>query len=266
MYATGGLSNLVEASSRTGRGPDIALLDILVGPFDRWVSASNVGATSLELLVGSAGASWVLGTIAVAYVVGLVVLWREDRSFLVVLTLPVHGFFAVGFLLGFESTDRAASFLLPWLLVVVASSVRILEGWPRERPLATLRAATAVVVAVLLLGIVPSARLATDWAHTPIEAYRDVIDIAAGAGIEVVVTDSQRPHGFLRYDPDVVLVDADELQHLICGGSDPMVYVSHNFRRDWDPPMDCLEERRAQDVRTSQRRRGTMTVWIVPAR
>lgn len=264
FYIAGGIGNLIESSSREGRGPAIQPIDIVIGPFRFWIDGTLDGTGTLSELVGGTARPWVLAMLGVMYTAGLVWLLCRDRALLLVLSIPVHGFFAVGVLVGFESTDRAALFMLPWVVVTASFGIGAVGDRRLTASVPVMRVLWAPAVLLLIVAVVFCLRLSTSWSATPIEAMRETVQIAHGAGIDTVVTDSSRPHGLHRYDPEIQVLAETEIYKMVCDGSGAVVYIEHRFSRSWDAPSSCLEARGAHFILTEQRRRGSLVVWIVP--
>ncbi|MGD2102298.1 MAG: hypothetical protein PVG83_08660 [Acidimicrobiia bacterium] len=263
FYLPSGPVRIMRASG-VDLGPPLSPGDTFTGPFRFQIVGTLKGAGDLGELLSD---RWIPVAVSVLVVFALLALARayieRDWAPLVLTLIPIYGSYLVFFALRLAVTDRSLLFLFPHLAVLLAFGIGYLmrahgrQAAIRWLVLAPLMAAAVVMVLLTL-------KMAFAWAAIPIEDYRGATAVATNSDVNVAVTDSSRSLGFSYYLPDIVVLDEASLFGFICDGTESAVYIAHSYKRPFDPPVDCLEDRAALRVDLRQRRRGTMSVWLVP--
>lgn len=263
FYLPARLSRVAGVAGGTG-GPRVDYLDVIMGPFRFQLVGTLSDAGQLRQLIP---ASWV--SIAVAILVAATVLafiraYRDHKwTPLLLAVVPIFGTYIVAVVLGLTMTDRTMLFLFPQMSLMFALGIGYFLRPRGEHP-AWLWLRRIPLIAILPVLAFLSFQLALDWAALPIERYREAANVATRSDASNIITDSARSLGFSHYAPEVVVLDESALKDALCETSNSYAYIEHGFRRGFTPPLDCLHDREAIEIVLQQRRRGSMSVWIVP--
>lgn len=250
------LSDLVSSGSQITDEP-LAWHGFLTGPFTLLLGPQ------VQLYLPGLDAT-VAAAVAAAFVLaGLAVLWRVPERILVgLIAAPTLLTFTLLEAAGISVADRFVSWLLLTLLVPVAVAITA-AGRAAVAAVPRLAVpAVALLVVASAFALRQSDDLFTSQTMLPLEDWRGAAEIAEGAGIHHVVTNSVAANNLHFYDSDAVRVAPDQLARLFCSNAGPFVYVQND--RD-SPTVDpeCLMRRGLRPIPVVQVR-GAMTVWMAP--
>jgi hypothetical protein len=252
-------------------GPITGPFDALLRPTLRTLVPARFDHLANRLIIG----------LVCVVLIGLATrkLWRSaQRTTWAHLVVPVVGTYGVLTIGRFFVAERFASFLLPYVVVLLALGA--VEAWHLARrllPTAWLATLVAIVVAVpfALVGTRHVVQHVNLLARFPYENTKQVGLIANNVDADAIITNSRRPEGLLYYVGDELRVveDQDVLDDAICTRPAPFVFIDHQSPRFHpEPDLRCLADRGAVRVRVPQQRssavgnRGVYEVWLVPAR
>lgn len=227
-----------------------------------WLRApfSHLAQPSLSaLLPGSLRSDAVTAPLFVVLVgLGVFRLWRRnERMLLLLLTAPVVFTYLVFFAARAFVLQRAGSFLLFHVIVLV--SIGVTELWVIVQRFALLRLATALVMAAAFVIGIGHVLDETDTAAHPPRDLRAVGMIVRSIDIGSVVYDAPGGAPVIQYYSDHVILtrSADQLLVSICYGQKPLVFVQHLHPPDF--LEQCLMQRHAKSVHVPQ-----YLVWTIP--
>jgi MYXO-CTERM domain-containing protein len=195
-------------------------------------------------------------------VLAIIALWRRrDGGLALILVLPVL-FYNVAFsIAGFNTSPRHQLHLLPHVLVLVAIAIAEIGYMIARVRILKPVAITGGVIAVLALS---NATFNEQQARSvPFENFKEVANVARGAGLNPVVTDSVRPEGLRYYlGDDLIELPSEQMDSMLCGHQ-PLIYIRHRYRNESPPAgFDCLMSR--DSVRVSVIQSGARTQALSP--
>ena len=251
--------------------PPVPLHTAVSGPFGVLAAPTfELILTGAERLSCNAACYGGLGLIvfgglpALLAAAGAVTLWRKDeRVALLQLALPLFLPFAALSLARFFFADRYMSFLLPYVLVLVALGVvAIFSRLLRTRTLGL--AAAALGLAIGLLALERTVVLETAWSKAPRENFKQAAAVVRERGAGPVFSNSIRPQGLMRYldQEPIRLLPPEQVRAVTCRRPGPFVFIDHSLFQE-PADLSCLRRRAARRFRVSQRERGNIDVWIV---
>jgi len=192
---------------------------------------------------------------------------RGNSSVALLLVSPVLVAFLLLTLGRLFVADRFVSYLaLPLLVLGACGVTEAGRQLVRLRVPGPLVAAPAVLLALFSLYAL-GGYTAKVVSVVPKENFKEASEIAEGAGIERVVTNSSvRIRSVLYYfggRKQVADMTSEQLRSVFCAKGRPFVFLQDPYK---SIPADtrCLVARGATPVEVSQRRLGPLILWIVP--
>lgn len=257
------LLDAILASSGQDFGTMAAWTDVLAGPyrdlFSSWVDRM---ATGVPRPLG-ATVFWAIAGLGIADLTR-----RGDRLLAGTLVAPVLATYVSLAALNLQYVPRFVSYLLPPAALLLAMGlVAIGRRATHSLPRSLRGIAAALLVAAALVLAADGARVAAEWSRTPLETYREALDVARHTGLRNVVVNSRFSAGFEWYRGGLRLTypDPEALSALLCRRDQRFVFIDYPL---YGRPFDatCLRERGIEPTVVRQRAGGTlgwMSVWVV---
>jgi hypothetical protein len=220
--------------------------------FNCYVGTSFLRYAAIPLLLALAGAAF---------------LWlRGKRDLLFLLGVPILFPFVVTALARVNLQNRFVSYLIPYLIVLIA--VGIVAG---VRAVAVNRRVAIGAVAVLSgIGVLVLSQftdLNSRWVAVPWEDAKTVGTIVNNADVERVLTNSTRATVLAHYIGESRLEDLTapaQLNGELCGAREPLAYIESSGYGATPADTSCLRQAGAIKTRVNQRGRGGgFDVWLV---
>jgi hypothetical protein len=246
----------------------------LTGPFDDIArrQVSNLVPGQIEWMTER----WFVAVVCVV-VIGLSIrrLLRIGEGLVLAhLVVPIVGTYLVLTIGRFYVSPRFVSFLLPYVLLLLALGIWEAVDLVRRTSMLT----PLVLVGVVLVAIVGTRHVTQHvgrLAALPYENPKEAAAVARGTGIDAVLTHSSGAEGlqfYLGSEQLRFITGQEQLDRILCFGRAPFVYIDHSG--DGEPPTTnsrCLRTRGATLVRIPQERhsaigsRERFEVWVVRA-
>jgi hypothetical protein len=191
----------------------------------------------------------------------------NERDLLLHLVMPVLTTYVVLDIARIYVADRFVSYLLFYVLVLI--SLGLTEA---SHLLSAVAATRLIVIVVLSLLLVVGADHVLAETHAdavlPIENFKLVAQIVNATGRQTpVFTNSVFPDGLRWYlgTSRVQELPVAALTRALCNTSHEEVFVDHHFHSPPEPNLACLRRRGIVPLHISQRGRGSLDVWVIPA-
>lgn len=165
----------------------------------------------------------------------------------------------------FYVTTRFVSFLLVNVLLLAAIGLGGLLALIRRVPHGRAFAALALL-ALVTVGLRNAIAAGQEAAALPLEDAKLVGQVVRGSGVDLVLSNTDRPPVLEHYLPGLLVAGPEGLETLFCEVTVPFAYVDHDNGTSPDPDTACLDGRVAARVRVEQRTRGSFVVWLVAGR
>jgi hypothetical protein len=202
--------------------------------------------------------------------VGAGVLWlRGRRDLVLVLAVPIVLPFVVAALARVNIQNRFVSYLIPYLLVLIAVGiVAALSAIALNRRAAIGAVAVASGIAVLVLSRFID--LNSRWVAVPWEDAKTVGTIVNNADVDRVLTNSTRATVLAHYIGESRLEDLTEpaqLDEELCLARQGLAYIEGSGYGSTPADTACLRQAGATRTRVNQRGRGGgFDVWLISPR